>query len=106
VSPTFTIWKRIFVEHDYTFKQGFFLFANASAGSSTVQVAKLSTSSGYVRIDGLSPGNRVAIFDVTHSYDTPHDVACIGSIQDTPANAFITLALTDCTGNPHALSFD
>ena len=102
VSPLYTVWKRIFVEHDFMFQKGGFLWADAPAGASEILVAKLYP----IRSDGLSVGDRIAIFDVDHPYDGAHDTACISSITDRSVDQFVTFALDDCSGAVKTLAFD
>jgi hypothetical protein len=97
-SGLFTSWKRLLFEVDTMFRAGGFLYADATAGTSSLQIAFTAQSDGtLVRTDGLNVGDRIAIFDAAHPIETsPHDEACIGSITPT-ANA-VSISLNNCAG--------
>jgi len=109
-SPIYTVWKRIFVEHDYMFQAGFFIAADVPANASSIPVAKLApppgSTAGYQRAEGLSAGDRIAIIDTDHPFEGPHDEACITAIDPTNSSTpYINVSLGDCMGGAKRLSF-
>jgi hypothetical protein len=100
MSSLYTAWHRVFVENDRMFRYGGILAQKTSKPNSTNQVVlrmEMVQDGGYFRTDGLNINDYVAVFDVNHPLEGPHDEMWINNIATNYTTGWVTLTLSsDC----------
>ena len=105
ISAVFTGWKRVFVEKDRMFRRGGLLYTDAAVNATAVTLYK---NPDDTRWDNLASGDRVALFDTTIPFESPHDEAYVGTITEVggsvPHQMAVTLVTTRGGSVPYALT--